>query len=398
VASVEREEEWSDGPPLDSPALAERVLTLWREAAEISDDDSTAVEAPRDVVSAQSMLDESGGWLVDVLEDGTSGSARDHARAAAARLMLEHARLHADIRDVSANRRLRGFAQVSAALARLRRVEKVDQMLERAPAELARCGFDRILFTRVDGSVGTPTALHVTGDAGRTEALRVARAAPLQINHLVLESEMLRRRGPVLVRDAQNDPRVHGALVAATATRSYVAAPVMPQGHVIGLLHADCYAQRRAMDEVDRDLLWMFAEGFGHAYERAVLLARLGSLRQEVRRANSSILAVMDEFCDADVEVARVEGVDQGVARSAAAMFVTVDNRLESLLTPRELDVIRLMAVGDTNAGIAAKLVVSEGTVKSHVKHILRKLRASNRAEAVSRYIRLTQQHGAPQS
>ena len=397
MESVEREE-WCDGPPLDSSALASRVLTLWREAAEISGDDSTAVEAPRDVVSAQAMLDESGGWLIDVLEDGTSGAERDRARANAARLMLEHARLHADVRDVSATRRLRGFAAVSASLARLRRVEKVEQMLERCPAELARCGFDRVMFTRVDGSVGTPTAVHISGDdAWAAEVLRIARAEPLQINHLLLESEMLRRRGPVLVRDAQNDPRVHGKLAGVTRTRSYVAAPVMPQGHVIGLLHADCYAQRRSVDEVDRDLLWMFAEGFGHAYERAVLLARLGSLRQEVRRANSSILAVMDEFCDADVEVARVEGGDHGVARSAAAMFVTVDNRLESLLTPRELDVIRLMAVGDTNAGIAAKLVVSEGTVKSHVKHILRKLRASNRAEAVSRYIRLTQQHGASQ-
>ena len=33
--------------------------------------------------------------------------------------------------------------------------------------------------------------------------------------------------------------------------------------------------------------------------------------------------------------------------------------------------------------------MISEGTVKSHVKHILRKLRAANRAEAVSRYLRL---------
>ena len=47
------------------------------------------------------------------------------------------------------------------------------------------------------------------------------------------------------------------------------------------------------------------------------------------------------------------------------------------------------MSDGSTNAAIANELVISEGTVKSHVKHILRKLRASNRAEAVSRYLRL---------
>lgn len=44
-----------------------------------------------------------------------------------------------------------------------------------------------------------------------------------------------------------------------------------------------------------------------------------------------------------------------------------------------------LMATGATNARIATRLVVSEHTVKSHVEHILGKLRAANRAEAVAR-------------
>jgi DNA-binding NarL/FixJ family response regulator len=38
------------------------------------------------------------------------------------------------------------------------------------------------------------------------------------------------------------------------------------------------------------------------------------------------------------------------------------------------------------------ELVVSEPTVKTHVSHVLRKLRATNRAEAVSRFHRLTRQ------
>jgi DNA-binding NarL/FixJ family response regulator len=46
------------------------------------------------------------------------------------------------------------------------------------------------------------------------------------------------------------------------------------------------------------------------------------------------------------------------------------------------------MANGETNRRIGARLFVSEATVKSHVKHILRKLDAANRAEAVSRYVR----------
>jgi DNA-binding NarL/FixJ family response regulator len=45
------------------------------------------------------------------------------------------------------------------------------------------------------------------------------------------------------------------------------------------------------------------------------------------------------------------------------------------------------MAAGDTNTRIATRLVLSEGTVKTHVRSILRKLGAANRAEAVTRWL-----------
>jgi len=58
-------------------------------------------------------------------------------------------------------------------------------------------------------------------------------------------------------------------------------------------------------------------------------------------------------------------------------------------LTAREADVLRALAAGKTNAQIAISLFVAEGTVKSHVKHILRKLGAANRTDAVAKYHRL---------
>ena len=52
-------------------------------------------------------------------------------------------------------------------------------------------------------------------------------------------------------------------------------------------------------------------------------------------------------------------------------------------LTPRELDVLRLMVEGKNNSEIAEELVVEPSTVKSHVSNILSKLGVSNRVKAV---------------
>ena len=57
-------------------------------------------------------------------------------------------------------------------------------------------------------------------------------------------------------------------------------------------------------------------------------------------------------------------------------------------LTPRELQVVELMAEGLTNKAIAARLGISDQTVKFHVASVSGKLGAANRTDAVRRAVR----------
>jgi LuxR family maltose regulon positive regulatory protein len=54
-------------------------------------------------------------------------------------------------------------------------------------------------------------------------------------------------------------------------------------------------------------------------------------------------------------------------------------------LTSRELEVLQMLAAGASNQAIASQLVVTLDTVKKHVSHVLSKLGAANRTEAVAR-------------
>lgn len=67
------------------------------------------------------------------------------------------------------------------------------------------------------------------------------------------------------------------------------------------------------------------------------------------------------------------------------AASAAMPDRPAAELSPRESEVLHLVAEGLTTPQIAKQLVLAESTIKTHLRHIMRKLEASNRAEAVAR-------------
>ncbi|HYF28345.1 MAG TPA: LuxR C-terminal-related transcriptional regulator [Baekduia sp.] len=315
---------------------------------------------------------------------------RGDGPAAVGRLVLELAALRADVVQRDLRRRVEGLQGVQAALAALHEVADPGRLYDAATAALCRhCDFDRVILFGVEGDELVALSVHFTGEpewAARVLELGRGAGRP-QLSESILETEMLRRRAPALVQRPDQDPRATRPLVEATQTTSYVAAPILPAGRVIGFLHADHHTTGRAVDEVDRDVLWAFAEGYGYAVERTLLRAHLDEQRRRLRELGTAMADVGEDICNAEMALDRSSGATARATTRALTGALQPPAGAQFNLSPRELEVMELLAAGETNSAIARRIYVSESTVKVHVKSILRKLGAANRAEAAARFM-----------
>jgi DNA-binding CsgD family transcriptional regulator/GAF domain-containing protein len=388
----------------DAEAIADVVLRrdvadVLARAARILDAPDGAEAPATDAVGARRRVDDATRALTASLRtDGGSRRAPGGTRDETVDLLLELRDVADRLVEAEEADRREAFQRVRDAMAMLRGVTTAEQMLERAPMAAARLGFDRTFVSAIEDSYFVPRTAFFEGDLEWAEAVvRAGQEQPRRLDRTLMETEMVRRRQPICVRDAQNDPRVHRGIAETSMSQSYVAAPVIVQDEVIGFIHADYYRQGRQVGPMDTDLLGMFAQAFGFAYERMAYAERIVALRR-------SYLQTMAE-AEHDFTRAIEDGIRLGapaVPTGEAAVSrlrpapppgpapgTSAPSGLDGLLTRREIEVLRLMASGATNDGIASRLVISHGTAKTHVKHILRKLSAANRAEAVSRYFQL---------
>ena len=94
-----------------------------------------------------------------------------------------------------------------------------------------------------------------------------------------------------------------------------------------------------------------------------------------------------EDTAELELEVARGTFAELGAARDVALVdaLISTDGELDAHgLTPRELEVLRLVAAGGTNREIASALVISERTVARHLQNIFAKLRVSSRTAATA--------------
>jgi DNA-binding NarL/FixJ family response regulator len=158
---------------------------------------------------------------------------------------------------------------------------------------------------------------------------------------------------------------------------------------VVGLLHADGGPTGRSLRFVDRTFIGMFADAVGVIHERGLLGETTEQLQRSAAALGEGVVRCAEEITTNPPTGRDLELPQIGRLMKFGGAPKLAPNRL-TVLTNRERQVLALLASGATNAELADQLTVAESTVKSHVKHILRKLGASNRSTAIAMYLRET--------
>lgn len=289
------------------------------------------------------------------------------------------------IRQMESKRLSSSLELVREALARFDGVQSVNHLVRECPRAVSALGFDRGMLSLVEQSVWTPaSAYSERRPEWAQELVATGQGSPQALIPSLPEFELVRRSRSILVTDVQENPKMYKEVIAASQSRSYVAAGVTSDGVLIGLIHADKYFQGLDVDEFDRSVLGLFAEAFGHVLARVLMADRSSVIRGRLTELTAEIGNVCANIGRLDQKFT-LENPDNSDYLPADAGTINI-SLVNSGLTRREIQVLQMMANGLSNIEIATRLFIAPGTVKSHVKHILRKLGAANRAEAVSRW------------
>jgi LuxR family maltose regulon positive regulatory protein len=172
-------------------------------------------------------------------------------------------------------------------------------------------------------------------------------------------------------------------IAARARTRPILAAVCSSEG-TLAVARGDHDAARRSFEDA-LDLLAACNAPFESGRVRLDLATTLSALGRRDRARREIEVAIADfRAMGADWERARAETMLAKLRKANVTLPARLIDTPLGGLSPRELEVLDLVAVGLTNRDIAERLVLSEHTVNRHVANILRKLGLTSRAAAAS--------------
>ena len=302
--------------------------------------------------------------------------------ATTAEILISILRLQCDLLDYDLARRVKSMSEIRQALGYLRGLPP-HKMIHAAPEVLSReFDFARTMISTVRGSLWLPRHLHIeeeNSDPHGRRFLEYVIDRHIQLADAPLETELVRKRCGVFAPSPMDDKRVFKAIMEASGCFGYIGAPITVQGRAIGILHADRPEPHGIVTMDHLEQLEAFAECLSVAFESAALEEKAAQQRLEV----DNLCANVDELLGRSPRP-ELWSVPGAVLRHDA--FGRRDQTTVAELTSREREIMSHVATGATNGQIARCLVISEGTVKSHLKHIAKKLNTSSRAAAVATY------------
>jgi DNA-binding CsgD family transcriptional regulator len=304
--------------------------------------------------------------------------------ATTAEILITILRLQCELLDHDLARRVKSMSEIRQALGYLRGLPP-RKMIHAAPEVLSReLDFARTLISIVRGSLWLPQHLHIEeekADPHGRQFLEYIVDRHIQLADAPLETELVRKRCGVFAPSPIDDKRTFKELVEASGCFGYIAAPITVQGRAIGILHVDRPEPHGIVTMDHLEQLEAFAECLSVAFESAALEEKAAQQRVEVDNVCGNVDELLSQ--SARSVLWSLPGAASGSRHDA---YYRGDQPAVSALTSREREIMSHVATGATNGQIAQCLVISEGTVKSHLKHIAKKLNTSSRAAAVATY------------
>lgn len=273
--------------------------------------------------------------------------------------------------------------ELPALQRRLNAASTMGELLSKGCFEGARfCGFSRgVVLAVADGRL-TTSGMEAVEDPACDALRRRGLAEPIPLVPGSEEAELIRRAEG----GRRGRPVEAGVLKQALGLQEHAMAPVIPERRAIALVVLD-RATPPVMD-TDRAAVQLFAHALGQAVERLVLRLRMRELSTEFRHLTASAHALITEALEAPVALTVEYG--HGAVFAAAGRYAAPPADIDQLLSHREREIAALMVRGLSNREIGDELHLSPDTVKAHVARLVRKLGASNRVEAVARYVGMT--------